>query len=95
MNRLWVRLTAAFLVVTWIVLAVVAVVVYRSVESSFQQYVGERNALMVDADLLDTLETYYADHWQLGRCRDAAAHDRARHGGRAWPWRCAVTYRRP
>lgn len=60
MNRLWVRLTAAFVVVTWIVLAIVAVVIYRSVESSFQQYVGARNALMFDADLVDALESYYA-----------------------------------
>ena len=47
MNRLWVRLATAFVLVTWAVLAIVAVVVYRSVESSFIQYVRERDAAIL------------------------------------------------
>jgi len=60
MNRLWVRLTAAFLLVTWIVLVVVAGVVYRSVESSFQQYVSDRDAAMLGSAVTGELEAYYA-----------------------------------
>ncbi len=59
MNKLWVRLTAAILLVTWIVLAIVAVVVYRSVETSFRQYVGVRNFATFDAGLIDELQNYY------------------------------------
>ena len=40
MNRLWVRLTAAILLVAWIVLAVVTLVVRQAVDASFRQYIG-------------------------------------------------------
>ena len=60
MNRLWVRLATAFVLVTWAVLAIVAVVVYRSVESSFIQYVRERDAAILGSDWIDDLANYYA-----------------------------------
>ena len=53
MNRLWVRLAVAFVLVTWAVLAIVAAVVYRSVESSFIQYVRDRDAAILGADWMD------------------------------------------
>ena len=40
MNRLWVRLSAAILLVTWIVLAVAALAVYQAVDAGFRQYVA-------------------------------------------------------
>ncbi len=60
MNRLWVRLAVAFVLVTWAVLAIVAGVVYRSVESSFIQYVRERDAAILGSDWIDDLANYYA-----------------------------------
>ncbi|MCB9126161.1 MAG: HAMP domain-containing protein [Caldilineaceae bacterium] len=60
MNRLWVRLALAFLVVTWAVLGVVALVVYSSVQSSFRQYVNERDAALFGQPLIDDLVNYYA-----------------------------------
>lgn len=59
MNRLWVRLAVAFVLVTWAVLAIVAAVVYRSVESSFIQYVRDRDAAILGADWMDDLAAYY------------------------------------
>ena len=60
MNRLWVRLAIAFVLVTWAVLAIVAGVVYRSVESSFIQYVRERDAAILGSEWIDDLANYYA-----------------------------------
>lgn len=60
MNRLWVRLAVAFVLVTWAVLAIVAFVVYRSVESSFIQYVSERDAAILGSDWIGDLANYYA-----------------------------------
>ncbi len=59
MNKLWVRLTAAILLVTWIVLAIVAFVVYQSVDASFRQYVGARNSVLFDPTLIADLQAYY------------------------------------
>ena len=59
MNRLWVRLALGFLVVTWAVLGVVALVVYSSVQSSFRQYVNERDAALFGQPLIDDLINYY------------------------------------
>ena len=81
MNRLWVRLTLAFLVVTWAVLGVVALVVYSSVQSSFRQYVNERDAALFGQPLIDDLVNYYAATRVVGRRRR-----RARPAG-PWPQR--------
>lgn len=60
MNKLWVRLTAAILLVTWIVLAIVAYVVNESVDAGFRQYVGARNSAIFDAAFIAELQSYYA-----------------------------------
>lgn len=87
MNRLWVRLTAAILLVTWIVLASVALVIYQAVDTSFRQYVGARDMGLLDATLVGTLQDYYATNgtWegadrllpQMGR----GMGERRGHGG--------------
>ncbi len=61
MNRLWVRLSAAILLVTWIVLAVAALAVYQAVDAGFRQYVGARNLESMDAAVIEALQSYYAD----------------------------------
>ncbi|MBW7883385.1 MAG: HAMP domain-containing histidine kinase [Caldilineaceae bacterium] len=60
MNRLWVRLALAFLLVTWAVLAVVTIVIYQSVQNSFRTYVSERNAAIFGRPLVNSLVEYYA-----------------------------------
>jgi signal transduction histidine kinase len=60
MNKLWVRLTAAILLITWIVLATVTLVVHQAVDASFRQYVGARNMDIFDSALIEELQSYYA-----------------------------------
>lgn len=59
MNRLWVRLTVGFLLLTIVLLAVVSSAIYTAVDASFQRYVGERNAALVGSELTDALRDYY------------------------------------
>ncbi len=53
MNRLWVRLSLGFLLLTWAVLGVVALVVYNSVQASFREYVSERDAALFGSPLIE------------------------------------------
>ena len=62
MNRLWVRLTAAILLVAWIVLAVVTLVIHQAIDTSFRQYVGAAATDLFDPVLLEELQNYYAAH---------------------------------
>ncbi|HHY58928.1 MAG TPA: HAMP domain-containing protein [Chloroflexi bacterium] len=66
MNKLWVRLSLGFLVLTWAVLGVVALVVYNSVQTSFRAYVSERDAALFGSPLIDDLVNYYrtAGSWE-------------------------------
>lgn len=77
MNRLWVRLTGAFLLVALVAVLVVAVVIGRVVERSFMGYVGRTNALTMAAELAGQLEAYYAEH---GSWEGAADLLPERHG---------------
>ena len=61
MNRLWVRLSAAILLVAWIVLAVAALAVHQAVDASFRQYVGARNLDAFDGAVVEELQRYYAE----------------------------------
>ncbi len=60
MNRLWVRLTVAFLVVALVAVGSVAVVVNRITASSFRSYIGQQTNANANADLLRQLEDHYA-----------------------------------
>lgn len=59
MNRLWERLALSFVIVTWAVIGVVALVVYNSVQTSFRQYVGARDAALFGSPLIEDLVAYY------------------------------------
>jgi two-component system OmpR family sensor kinase/two-component system sensor histidine kinase BaeS len=59
MNRLWGRLALGFVIVTWAVIGVVALVVYNSVQTSFRQYVGARDAALFGSPLIEDLVAYY------------------------------------
>lgn len=59
LNRLWVRLSLSFLLLAWAVLGVVTLVVYNSVQTSFREYVSERNAALFGPPLIDELVNHY------------------------------------
>lgn len=60
MNKLWLRLTVSFLVMTLLVMTMVTMIVRGSVESSFGEYVNVSNMARFGGDLVDDLEVYYA-----------------------------------
>jgi len=62
MNRLWVRLSAAFLIVAWLSIAAIAVIVNATTEHSFRQYLNQRDSSFFDADSIARLEAYYAEN---------------------------------
>src|SRR5512135_1818876 len=59
MNRLWVKLTLAFLAVALAAVGVVAIVAARTTGTEFQQYVVASGA-MAQSAWTDTLVQYYA-----------------------------------
>lgn len=62
MNRLWVRLTLAFLLIAWLSIAAMALVVQRTTEIDFRQYINQRNASANSQQQIDRLQSYYAEH---------------------------------
>ncbi|MCB9457909.1 MAG: HAMP domain-containing histidine kinase [Anaerolineaceae bacterium] len=60
MNRLWLRLALSFLIVTWLVVGVVALLISASVQSNFRDYVTKTNIARFGQDLVTQLEAYYA-----------------------------------
>ncbi len=59
MNRLWLRLALSFLIVTWLVVGVVALMVSASVQSNFSDYVLKTNIARFGQDLVAQVEAYY------------------------------------
>lgn len=62
LNTLWLRLALAFLTITLLVIAAVAILVNASVESSFGAYVNVSNLARFGGDLVHELETYFAQN---------------------------------
>lgn len=62
MNRLWVRLTLAFLLIAWLSIAAMALVVQRTTEIDFRQYINQRNVSANSQQQIDRLQSYYAEH---------------------------------
>ncbi len=61
MNRLWVRLSLAFVLVTAIGVAVFALLVNWSATSAFRNYVARQDVFLSSGEM-DTLAAYYAEH---------------------------------
>ncbi len=61
MNRLWVRLTLAFVLVTAIGVAVFALLVNWSATSAFRNYVARQEVFLSSGEV-DALAAYYAEH---------------------------------
>jgi signal transduction histidine kinase len=61
MNRLWVRLSLAFLIVAWLAVGVIALVVRTTTAENFRVYLNRR-AASSDSGTILALEDYYAEH---------------------------------
>ncbi|MBZ0294585.1 MAG: HAMP domain-containing protein [Anaerolineae bacterium] len=62
MNRLSIRLSLAFVLVTWLVIVVIALSMGEAMSSSFRNYVRQRSSEGAGANMAAMLEQYYADH---------------------------------
>ena len=62
MNRLSVRLTLAFLMLTWLAIGAVAVVLLDTIEGGFRDYVQGQESSTLPEFLPAALETYYAEN---------------------------------
>lgn len=62
LNRLWVRLSLAFLVIAWVGISALALVVYTTTENRFRQYIHQRDSGRFDDTLIADLEQYYAQN---------------------------------
>lgn len=60
LNRLWVRLTLAFLLTAWVAIGLVALIMGRATEANFQRYINTQNSARFSARLLTNLADYYA-----------------------------------
>jgi two-component system OmpR family sensor kinase len=80
-NRLWVRLTLAFVVVALIAVATVALLVHLSVDVEFRRYLGYTGAL-AQSDLVTTLANYYREQGDWAGVE--ALLDASPRAGRGW-----------
>jgi len=66
LNKLWLRLSLAFLLVALLAIAAVALIVRSTTEDSFRQYIQERESDTLQGVSAAELEAYYAENgsWQ-------------------------------
>lgn len=62
MNKLWVRLSLALLVMAWVGVGVMALVITRSTESSFREYLARSATSAASTDQITRLQSYYAEN---------------------------------
>ncbi|MBZ0302087.1 MAG: HAMP domain-containing protein [Anaerolineae bacterium] len=62
MNKLSIRLSLAFALVTWLVIAVIALAMGEAMDRSFRSYVSQRSSEGAGANMAAMLEQYYVDH---------------------------------
>jgi signal transduction histidine kinase len=80
MNKLWVRLTGAFLVVALVAVGAVAVVVNRTTASSFRSYVGQQTTANANTELIQSLETHYTNTGSWDGAQNILANARSGRG---------------
>ena len=69
MNRLWVRLTLAFVVVAVIGIGLASLLANLAIDNEFRSFVARSEANLQNSDLAATLVNYYTEHQRLGWCR--------------------------
>jgi signal transduction histidine kinase len=62
MSKLWVRLSLALLVMAWVGVGVMALVITRSTESSFREYLERSTTNAASTDQIVRLQDYYAEN---------------------------------
>lgn len=82
MNRLVVRLSLAFLLAAWIGIGAMALMVQRTLDTGFRQYVTSRDSA-VNPELAARLESYYAANSTWAGAEDAIGGRGAGSGGGA------------
>lgn len=82
LNRLWVRLALAMMLVTWLTIASIAFIVNPALENNFRRYVQQQNFV---APLVTRIEDYYAQNDTFDGLSVALASGFGRDGARAWP----------
>lgn len=80
MNKLWVRLTGAFLIVALVAVGAVALVVNQTTSSSFRRYVGQQANANMSADLIGRLEAHYASTGSWNGAQAIVAEPRGGRG---------------
>jgi signal transduction histidine kinase len=80
MNKLWVRLTGAFLIVALVAVGAVAVVVDRTTSSSFRNYVGQQTTANSNTELIRSLVAHYASVGSWAGVQDILANARSGRG---------------
>ena len=80
MNKLWVRLTVAFLVVALVAVGAVAVIVSRTTTSSFHRYIGQQNGANASTELIQMLEAHYASAGTWAGAQEIITEARSGHG---------------
>lgn len=62
MNKLWVRLSLGILLVAWLSIGAMAVVIQRTTEVGFRQYLNQRTSSETGQQHVNRLQTYYAEN---------------------------------
>ncbi|MCA9903943.1 MAG: HAMP domain-containing histidine kinase [Anaerolineae bacterium] len=81
-NKLWFRLSLAFLIVAWISVAAVALIVNQTTGSGFQQYIRQRDRINANAVQITQLEAYYAEQGDWSGAETILVADRGSGNGR-------------
>ncbi len=81
-NKLWFRLSLAFLIVAWISVAAVAMIVNQTTGVGFQQYVRQRDRINASAVQITQLEAYYAEQGDWSGAETILVADRGSGSGR-------------
>jgi signal transduction histidine kinase len=81
MNKLWFRLSLAFLLVAWFGILVMGLLVQRAADLGFTAYIGRREGPGVSQAVIERLQAYYAEQgtWQGA---DSLLIGREESGGR-------------
>ncbi len=62
MNKLWIRLSLAFLLIAWLSIGAMALVVQRTTEVDFRHYINQRNVSTNSQQQISRLQGYYTEH---------------------------------
>jgi two-component system OmpR family sensor kinase/two-component system sensor histidine kinase BaeS len=81
MNKLWVRLTGAFLVVALVTVGAVALVVNQTTQSSFRSYIGQQTTAASNTELIRSLEAHYTSAGSWVGAQAILANTRSGRGG--------------